>query len=326
MSAPGRPADPSVPRPGAHPGPLARLARASVENEYLHLFLHSPAAILAASVATLAMLSACLAPVLAPTDPYDIGAVDLLDSLLPPAWVEGGDARFALGTDDQGRDLLSTILYGTRLSLAVGLSSVGFAAVLGVGLGLLAGYRGGRVDALVMRVADVQLALPAILTALLVDGIARGLLPKEAHDDLMLVVLTVAIGLSLWVDFARTARASTFVERRKEYVQAAEVTGVHPLRIALAHVLPNVLGPLLVILTIDLAVAVLLEATLSFLGVGVPANQPSLGTLIRIGTEYLFSGEWWIVLFPALALVVLIVSVNVLGDFLRDVFDPRLRR
>ena len=307
-------------------GLAARMRRGAVENEYAYLFLHSPAAMIAALVAIAGIAGAALAPVIAPYDPYDIGGVDLLDSLLPPAWTDAGDARFALGTDDQGRDLLSAILYGARLSLLVGLSSVGFAAVLGVSLGLLAGYRGGRVDALIMRVADVQLALPAILTALLVDGIARGILPRETHDDLMLVVLTVAIGLSLWVDFARTARASTFVERQKEYVQAAEVTGVHPVRIAFVHVLPNILGPLLVILTIDLAVAVLLEATLSFLGVGVPANRPSLGTLIRIGTEYLFSGEWWIVLFPSLALVVLIVSVNVLGDFLRDVFDPRLRR
>jgi len=203
--------------------------------------------------------------------------------------------------------------------------SVAFASLLGVTLGLVAGWFGGWVDALVMRIADVQLALPAILTALLVDGIARGILPDETHEQLMLVVLTVAIGLSLWVDFARTARASTLVEKKKEYVQAAIIMGMHPLKILLRHVLPNILGPILVILTIDLAVAILLEATLSFLGVGVPPNQPSLGTLIEIGTGYLFSGEWWIVLFPALALVTLIVSVNVLGDFLRDVFDPRLR-
>ena len=295
------------------------------ENEFLYLFLHSPLAIAAAAIAITGIALALFAPLVAPFDPYDIASVDILDSLLPPAWSEGGDARFALGTDDQGRDLLSAILHGTRLSLTVGLASIAFASLLGVTLGLIAGYVGGRIDALIMRVADVQLALPAILTALLVDGIARGLLPRETHDRLMLVVLTVAIGLSLWVDFARTVRASTFVERQKEYVQAAEVMGVHPVRILGHHILPNILGPILVILTIDLAVAVLLEATLSFLGVGVPPNQPSLGTLIRTGTEYLFSGEWWIVLFPAATLVVLIVAVNVLGDFLRDVFDPRSR-
>jgi len=304
---------------------LERLRRLGTENEFLYLFLHSRLAMIAATVAVLGMGAAVLAPLIAPFDPYDIGSVDILDSLVPPGWTDGGDARFLLGTDDQGRDLWSAILYGTRLSLVVGLSAIVFASVLGVTLGLLAGYLGGRLDAVIMRIADVQLALPAILTALLVDGIARGLLPRDTHDELMLVVLTVAIGLSLWVNFARTARASTFVERQKEYVQAAEVMGVHPLRILLVHILPNILGPLLVILTIDLAVAVLLEATLSFLGVGVPPNQPSLGTLIRTGTEYLFSGEWWIVLFPSLTLVVLIVAVNVLGDFLRDVFDPRLR-
>ena len=307
------------------PGAWARLRRASVENEGLYLFLRSPLVLLAVAIAALGIGSAMLAPLVAPYDPYDIGSVDILDSLLPPAWSEGGDARFAIGTDDQGRDLFSAILHGTRLSLTVGFLSIGFASLLGVTLGLVAGYRGGRVDAVIMRVADVQLALPAILTALLVDGIARGLLPRDTHDRLMLVVLTVAIGLSLWVDFARTARASTFVERQKEYVQAAVITGVHPVRIALVHILPNILGPVFVILTIDLAVAVLLEATLSFLGVGVPPNQPSLGTLIRIGTEYLFSGEWWIVLFPSLTLVVLIVAVNVIGDFLSDLFDPRLR-
>jgi len=304
---------------------LERLRRLGTENEFLYLFLHSRLAMIAATVAVLGMGAAVLAPLIAPFDPYDIGSVDILDSLVPPGWTDGGDARFLLGTDDQGRDLWSAILYGTRLSLVVGLSAIVFASVLGVTLGLLAGYLGGRLDAVIMRIADVQLALPAILTALLVDGIARGLLPRDTHDELMLVVLTVVIGLSLWVNFARTARASTFVERQKEYVQAAEVMGVHPLRILLVHILPNILGPLLVILTIDLAVAVLLEATLSFLGVGVPPNQPSLGTLIRTGTEYLFSGEWWIVLFPSLTLVVLIVAVNVLGDFLRDVFDPRLR-
>ena len=306
-------------------GTWSRWQRFRVDNELAHLFLHSPVAIVSALVATLAVLAALLAPVISPFDPYDIGGIDLLDSLLPPAWTPEGDARFPIGTDDQGRDLYSAILYGLRLSLLVGVLSVSFAALLGVTLGLIAGWFGGWVDALVMRIADVQLALPAILTALLVDGIARGILPDGSHDRLMLVVLTVAIGLSLWVDFARTARASTLVEKRKEYVQAAIIMGMHPLKILTRHVLPNILGPLLVILTIDLAVAILLEATLSFLGVGVPPNQPSLGTLIEIGTGYLFSGEWWIVLFPALALVTLIVSVNVLGDFLRDVFDPRLR-
>jgi len=304
---------------------FTKIKRAVVEKELLYLFLHSPVAIIGALVTLLCIGSAVLAPWLSPTDPYDITSFDLLDSMTPPAWSERGDERFLLGTDDQGRDLFSAILYGARLSLLVGVLSVSFAAVLGVSIGLMAGYLGGRFDAIVMRIADIQLSLPAILTALLIDGIARGLLPQQRHDELMIFVLTFAIGLSLWVNFARTARASTFVERNKEYVQAAEIMGMHPLRIMLVQILPNVMGPILVILTVDLAVAILLEATLSFLGVGVPANQPSLGTLIRIGTEYLFSGDWWIVLFPAAMLITLIISVNVLGDFLRDALNPRLR-
>ncbi len=304
---------------------LSRLKRATVENELLYLFLRKPLAQLALFVATMLIAGAFLANWIAPTNPYDLTSFDLLDSLIPPAWTETGDARFILGTDDQGRDLLSAILYGARLSLLVGLTSIAFASVLGVSVGITAGYLGGRFDAIVMRIADIQLSLPAILTALLIDGVARGLFPGAMHDELMIVVLTVAIGLSLWVNFARTARASTFVEKNKEYVQAAEIMGQHPLRIMLVQILPNILGPIMVILAIDLAVAILLEATLSFLGVGVPANQPSLGTLIRIGTEYLFSGEWWIVIFPSLTLIVLIVSVNILGDFLRDALNPRLR-
>lgn len=212
-----------------------------------------------------------------------------------------------------------------RLSLIIGVLSVAFAAIFGTAIGVAAGYLGGRFDTIVMRIADVQLSLPAILTALLVDGIARGLLPREQHEDLLLVVLSLAIGLSLWVNFARTARASTFVERNKEYVQAAEIIGLHPIRIMLVVILPNILSPLLVIGTVDLAVAILLEATLSFLGVGVPPNQPSLGTLIRIGTEYIFSGEWWIVIFPSFALIILIISINILGDFFRAYLNPRLR-
>lgn len=304
---------------------LAYWRRIKIENELLYLFLHNRVAQVAAVIATLSIFGALLAPLIAPTNPYDLASFDLLDSFLPPAWTDQGNQRFIIGTDDQGRDLFSSILYGTRLSLLVGLSSVAFAAILGTSLGLAAGYIGGKFDAVVMRIADVQLSMPAILTALLVDGVARGILPREQHEDLLLVVLTIAIGLSLWVNFARTARASTFVERNKEYVQAAEIMGLHPARIMLVAILPNILGPLMVIGTVDLAVAILLEATLSFLGVGVPPNQPSLGTLIRIGTEYIFSGEWWIVIFPSMTLIIMIISVNILGDFFRTVLNPRLR-
>jgi len=304
---------------------LAYWHRVKIENEPLFLFLNNRIAQIAAVIVIAAVVGALFAPLVAPSNPYDLASFDILDSFLPPAWSKNGDPRFLIGTDDQGRDLLSSILYGMRLSLLVGLSSVAFAALLGTSLGVAAGYFGGRFDAVVMRIADVQLSLPAILTALLVDGVARGIMPREQHEDLLLVVLTIAIGLSLWVNFARTARASTFVERNKEYVQAAEIMGLHPVRIMFVAILPNILGPLMVIGTIDLAVAILLEATLSFLGVGVPPNQPSLGTLIRIGTEYIFSGEWWVVIFPSFTLIFLIISVNILGDFFRAVLNPRLR-
>jgi peptide/nickel transport system permease protein len=261
--------------------------RIKIENEFIYLFLGNRVAQLAALVALTCILGAVLAPLIAPSNPYDLATFDILDSFTPPAWSEGGNPQFFIGTDDQGRDLLSSIMYGMRLSLIIGVLSVTFAAIFGTAIGVAAGYLGGRFDTIVMRIADVQLSLPAILTALLVDGIARGLLPREQHEDLLLIVLSLAIGLSLWVNFARTARASTFVERNKEYVQAAEIIGLHPVRIMLVVILPNILSPLLVIGTVDLAVAILLEATLSFLGVGVPPNQPSLGTLIRIGTEYI---------------------------------------
>ncbi|WP_306261005.1 ABC transporter permease [Pararhizobium sp. IMCC21322] len=299
---------------------LARMFK----SEPVYLFFRSPAAMLAAIVAILVVGGAIFAPLLASTDPYDLASFSLMDGLLPPLW-EGGNPRFLLGTDDQGRDMISAILYGARLSLTIGLMAMAIASVLGVGLGLAAGYFGGRFDAIVMRIADIQLALPAILTALLIDGISRGVLPAAIHQDLRVAVLTLAIALSLWVNFARTARASVFVERNKDYVQAAMIMGQHPVRVMLRHILPNIMGPLLVIMTVDLASAILLEATLSFLGIGLPADSPSLGTLIRIGMQFLLSGEWWILWVPTLFLVALVVSINVLGDFLRDVFNPRLR-
>jgi len=294
-------------------------------SEGLWLFIHSPAVIVAAIVAVCIFLGAALAPWIAPGNPYDLASFSLMDGLLPPAWQEGGIAKFALGTDDQGRDIVSSILYGARLSLLIGLSAMVIATVLGVGLGLAAGFYGGRFDAIVMRIADIQLALPAILTALLIDGIARGILPPELQQNLRVSVLTLAIALSLWVNFARTARASTFVQMNKEYVQAAIIMGQRPIRIMFVHILPNILGPLLVIMTVDLASAILLEATLSFLGIGLPADSPSLGTLIRIGMQFMLSGEWWILWIPTLFLVALVVSINTLGDFLREVFNPGLR-
>ena len=293
--------------------------------EGLWLFTRSPAAIIAAVVALISIIGAAFAPFIAPVNPYDLASFSLMDGLLPPVWESFGNSKFLLGTDDQGRDIVSSILYGARLSLIIGLSAMTIAAVLGVGLGLASGYYGGRFDMIVMRIADIQLALPAILTALLIDGIARGILPSEIQQDLRVAVLTLAIALSLWVNFARTARASTFVQMQKEYVQAAIIMGQHPIRVMFVHILPNILGPLLVIMTVDLASAILLEATLSFLGIGLPADSPSLGTLIRIGMQFMLSGEWWILWIPTLFLVALVVSINILGDFLRDVFNPRLR-
>lgn len=293
--------------------------------EGLWLFTRSPAAIIAAVVALLSIMGATFAPLIASVNPYDLASFSLMDGLLPPMWEEFGIPKFPLGTDDQGRDMVSSILYGARLSLIIGLSAMTIATVLGVGLGLAAGYYGGRFDMIVMRIADIQLALPAILTSLLIDGIARGILPSEIQQDLRVAVLTLAIALSLWVNFARTARASTFVQMQKEYVQAAIIMGQRPIRVMFVHILPNILGPLLVIMTVDLASAILLEATLSFLGIGLPADSPSLGTLIRIGMQFMLSGEWWILWIPTLFLVALVVSINILGDFLRDVFNPRLR-
>jgi peptide/nickel transport system permease protein len=288
-------------------------------------FRRSPVAVFAAFLTLVCVGGAVFAPWIAPQNPFDSATLNLTDGFTPPAWKAGGSTRYLLGTDDQGRDILSTIMYGARISLGVGLAAVLFSAVLGVSLGLLSGYLGGRLDAFIMRVADIQLSFPAILIALLIDGVARVALPRELHDQLAVYVLVLAIGISGWVQYARTVRGSTLVEKNKEYVQAARVIGRHPIAIMLRHVLPNITGPVLVIATIHIATAIITEATLSFLGVGVPPTQPSLGTLVRIGNDFLISGEWWITVFPGLALVVLVLSVNLLGDWLRDALNPKLR-
>jgi peptide/nickel transport system permease protein len=295
------------------------------DSDIAFSFRRSPVAIGAAAVATVMILSAVFAGWIAPHNPFDLATLNLLDASTPPAWEQGGQGKYILGTDDQGRDVYSAILYGMRISLAIGVASVLLSIVLGVGLGLLSGYVGGRVDAFIMRVCDVMLSFPAILVALLIDGVARAALPREAHGEVAFAVLVLAIALSGWVQYARTVRGSTLVEKNREYVQAARVIGVSPLAIMGKHVLPNVLGPVLVLGTVHIATAVLTEATLSFLGVGVPPTTPSLGTLIRIGQEFLFSGEWWITIFPGLALVLLVLSVNLLGDWLRDALNPKLR-
>lgn len=289
-----------------------------------HSFKTSPVAIMAAVLAFICVFCAVFAPWVAPHNPFDLASLELTNARLPPAWQEGGNPAFWLGTDDQGRDILSALMYGTRISLAVGVASVALSVMVGVALGLLAGFLGGWLDAFLMRLCDVMLSFPAILVALLIAGVGRALFPN-AHDSLAFGVLIISISLTGWVQYARTVRGSTMVERGKEYVQAARVTGVSSARIMRRHVLPNVLGPVLVLATIQVATAIISEATLSFLGVGAPPTSPSLGTLIRVGNDYLFSGEWWITIFPGGMLVVIALSVNLLGDWLRDALNPRLR-
>jgi peptide/nickel transport system permease protein len=302
----------------------SRLARIW-DSDVAYSFRSSPVAMLAALVLFLILGAALLAPWIAPYNPFNPASLNLMDGFTPPMSTSMSGNYFLLGTDHQGRDVLSTILYGSRVSLFVGFSATLFAMTLGVSLGLLAGYRGGVTDTIIMRVTDVQLSFPAILIALLIFGVARGLIPPSQQESAAVWVLIVAIGLSNWAQFARTVRGATMVERQKDYVSAARIMGVHPFMILVRHILPNVTGPVLVIATIGLALAIIEEATLSFLGVGVPPTQPSLGTLIRIGQQFLFSGEWWILFFPAVTLILLALSVNLLGDWLRDALNPRLR-
>jgi peptide/nickel transport system permease protein len=304
----------------AAPGPFSRF----FDGDVWFSFRTSPVAIGAAIIAAVCIFCAVFADWVAPYNPFDLATLELGDSRLPPAWEEGGSSKYLLGTDDQGRDILSALMYGARISLLVGFASVLVSMIVGVSLGLLSGFVGGKVDAFIMRICDVMLSFPSILIALLVDGVGRAMFPN-AHETLAFGVLIVAISLTGWVQYARTVRGSTLVERNKEYVQAARVIGVSRLRIMRKHVLPNVLGPVFVLATIQVASAIIIEATLSFLGVGVPPTTPSLGTLIRVGNDFLFSGEWWITIFPGAMLVLIALSVNLLGDWLRDALNPRLR-
>ncbi len=304
--------------------PITRPLMRWLDGDVGHSFKSSPMAMVAAAVAFVCLICAVFAGFIAPHNPFDLTTLELANARLPPAWEAEGKREFLLGTDDQGRDILSTLIYGARISLAVGFASVIISVVVGVVMGLMAGFLGGWLDSFLMRLCDVMLSFPSILVALLIAGVGRAMFPN-AHESLAFGVLIVSISLTGWVQYARTVRGSTLVERNKEYVQAARVTGVAPMRIMTRHVLPNVLGPVLVLATIQVATAIITEATLSFLGVGVPPTSPSLGTLIRIGNDYLFSGEWWITVFPALMLVIIALSVNLLGDWLRDALNPRLR-
>ena len=303
-----------------------RFLRRFQDSDFLHDFKRSPVTIVSFAVVVVLFLLAIFAELVAPTNPFDVGSLNLMNGFTPPMQPNAFTGEvFPLGTDDQGRDLQSAIIFGLRISLFVGLTAVILAMVLGVSLGLIAGYRGGWVDSLIMRAADIQVTFPSILIAMLIFGVARGLLPPSMRDELAISVLIISIGLSEWVPFARTVRGTTLVEKEKEYVLAARLIGLSSRQIMLRHILPNVLSPVLVIATITLALAIIAEATLSFLGVGAPPTEPSLGTLIRIGQDFLFSGEWWILFFPAATLVALALSVNLLGDWLRDILNPRLK-
>lgn len=296
-----------------------------VDHDVFYSFTRSPVTMLAALITVIIIFTAALAPWLTPHDPFNPASLDIMDAFTPPVWEEDGTWTFPLGTDDQGRDVLSTIMHGNRISLIVGISSILLSMVIGVTLGIISGYAGGWLDAVIMRLADAQLTIPAILIALLVDGIARASLPMEMHDELALYVIIFAIGVANWPQYARVTRSGTMVEKKKDYIAAARVIGVHPVKIMTRHILINVMGPNLVVATIGLALAIITEATLSFLGVGVSPTTPSLGTLIRIGNDFLFSGEWWITFFPIIALILLVLSVNLIGDWLRDTFNPKLR-
>jgi|TARA_B110000037_G_scaffold189027_1_gene220913 peptide/nickel transport system permease protein len=296
------------------------------DSDIYFSFKKSPTAIISSSILFIIFFCSFFVELVTPYNPFDPSSLSLMEAFTPPSWTEDGMSKFILGTDGQGRDMLSTILYGSRISLIVGFSAIIFSLILGVGLGLTAGYFGGKYEMLVMRLTDVQLTVPSILMALLVDGIARGLISREMHDEMAIYVLIFAIGISEWPQFARVSRAATLVEKNKDYISASTIIGVSKLVIMFKHILPNILRPILVIGTIGLALAIIAESTLSFLGVGVPPTTPSLGTLIRLGNDFLFSGEWWITFFPAIFLVILAFSINLLGDWMRDTLNPRLNK
>ena len=313
------------PAPRLAASPRARLARVfSPDSDLARAFLASRVAPTAAIVLCVVAFAALFAAFVAPYDPYDLASIDLSEAQSPPAWTAAGSAAHLLGTDEQGRDLLSAIIYGARTSLFVGVASVLLAAGLGASAGLAAGYRGGFVEAIAMRAADVQMTIPDIMMALLVSGLLHALLPRDMATSAASATIVLAIGLANWPQYARVLRACAARERARDYVASAIVSGVGPLRIVLGHVLPNVAGPLCVLVTQGVASAILAESALSFIGVGMPITQPSLGTLIRAGNAYMLSGEWWTVVFPAVTLSMIVFSINILGDWLKDILNPRL--
>jgi peptide/nickel transport system permease protein len=299
-------------------------ARRVTDHDVFYSFTRSPMTMLASFITFVILFTSIFAPWLTPHDPFNPASLDLMDAFTPPVWLEDGTWTYPLGTDDQGRDILSTIMYGNRISLIVGFSAVLLSMVIGVTVGTISGYMGGWFDVVTMRLADAQLTVPPILIALMIDGIARTTLPREMQEDMALYVLVFSIGIAAWPQYARVTRSGAMVERSKDYIAASRIIGIHPLKIMLKHIAPNIMGPTLVMATIGIALAIIIEATLSFLGIGVPPTTPSLGTLLRIGNDFFFSGEWWITIFPMMALVVLVLAVNLIGDWLRDTFNPKL--
>lgn len=306
------------------PAPLRRRWRNS-DSPVLRSLARSRTVQLSLLVLVALLLAAVLAPWLSLHNPFDPSVLELLDAFTPPGQAGPSGKVYPLGSDDQGRDVYSAILHGLRKSLLVGCAAVGLSLAIGVPLGLVSGYVGGWFDTLVMRVADVQLTFPVLLVALLIFGVARGVLPDNYRDDMAVYVIVLSLGLSEWVQYARTVRGAVMVEKHKDYVLAAQVIGRSRSGILVLHILPNLLAPVLVIATISFALSIVAESTLSYLGVGLPPTEPSLGTLIRVGQGFLFSGEWWILCFPALVLLALALSVNLVGDWLRDALNPRLQ-
>ncbi|AEA77474.1 ABC transporter permease [Vibrio cholerae] len=294
------------------------------QSDFLYYFLRDKVAMSSFAVFVLFVIVAISAPLIAPTNPYDLSSIDIMDAELPPSWMEGGNEHFLLGTDEQGRDIFSTILYGSRLSLTIGFLAVGLQLTLGIVIGLSAGYFGGRIDSFLMRFADIQLSFSTMMVAIIVSAIFKASFGGEFFSQYAVVMLVVIIGVAEWPQYARTVRASVLAEKKKEYVEAARVMGFKAPRIMFRHILPNCLSPILVISTVQVANAIMSEAALSFLGLGLPVDQPSLGSLISIGFTYIFSGAWWITAFPGIVLVLLVLVINLLGDWLRDVFNPKI--
>ncbi|HFC9432560.1 ABC transporter permease [Vibrio cholerae] len=294
------------------------------QSDFLYYFLRDKVAMSSFAVFVLFVIVAISAPLIAPTNPYDLSSIDIMDAELPPSWMEGGNEHFLLGTDEQGRDIFSTILYGSRLSLTIGFLAVGLQLTLGIVIGLSAGYLGGRIDSFLMRFADIQLSFSTMMVAIIVSAIFKASFGGEFFSQYAVVMLVVIIGVAEWPQYARTVRASVLAEKKKEYVEAARVMGFKAPRIMFRHILPNCLSPILVISTVQVANAIMSEAALSFLGLGLPVDQPSLGSLISIGFTYIFSGAWWITAFPGIVLVLLVLVINLLGDWLRDVFNPKI--